>query len=81
MHDNRAHRIVSPGDKRPHWQGDRMPTEDEIDEVVGEWESGLEPAPYVQLVTDSLRIERHSLLGWRAIRTIHLLDIRQADNK
>ncbi|MEO5949664.1 MAG: hypothetical protein ABIP74_04630 [Candidatus Saccharimonas sp.] len=75
---SRWYQIVSPGEAHPRWQGDEKPSEEEVDEIVGEWKSGLEPMEIPQIVTDYLFIQRSTLWGWKTIETIHLLDSLEA---
>ena len=55
--------------------------EEEISEIIDEWESGLEPAAYPQLVTDYLHVERSTLFGWKIIRTVYLADFLEASEE
>lgn len=73
-----VYRIITPGDPRPHWQGDRAPTEEEVEEIADEWESGLKPAEYPQLMTDYLLVQRQRLFGWKTMRTVYLIDFLEA---
>ena len=77
---SRWYRIISPGDERQHWHGDRRPEQDEIDEIVDGWESGLEPMDIPQLVTDYLLVQRHRVWGWQTIQTVHLVDMLNPKN-